>query len=118
MHQPKKAVHSVKFSRVPLPLIPRAKEFDLYHWPVNSGGLFLGFTEVKQFNSIKAAEKALGNTALANVNRQGVSDAINDFRAIHGKPEAEKLATILRKASKAKDWDLVDRTSKRLRELG
>ena len=64
--------------------------FDLYHWPVNSNGVFLGFAEVKQFNSIASAEKALGKHALGNINRQVVSDAINDYRTLNGKSDAER----------------------------
>lgn len=66
---------------------------------------FLGFVKGLQFTSISAAETRLNKKkVLADINRQVLTDAINEYRAQEGKSDIEKLTTSVRALLKTENF--------------
>lgn len=58
---------------------------------------FLGFVRGLQFTSINSAEARLNKKkVLTDINRQVLTDAINDYRRLEGKSDIEKLVASVR----------------------
>lgn len=66
---------------------------------------FLGFVKGLQFTSISAAETRLNKKkVLTDINRQVLTDAINDFRRLEGKSDVEKLTASVKALLKSEKF--------------
>lgn len=76
------------------------KGVETWHFMVCKGKKnrkFLGFVKGLQFTSVSAAETRLNKRkVLGNINRQTLSDTINEYRALEGKSDIEKLTAVVK----------------------
>lgn len=77
-----------------------AKGVENWHFMVCKGKKnrkFLGFVKGLQFTSVDSAITRLNKKkVLADINRQVLTDAINEYRTLEGKSDIEKLTAVVK----------------------